>query len=142
MEEQIRIPRVYRGGTSKAVFVKENDLPRDLAMRDAMIRAIMGAGDKREINGLGGADLLTSKFAIIGPPSRADADIDYTFAQVGIKEPWVSYELKCGNISAATGPYAIEEGLSGQSNQLQKLEFIILTPGGNNFCPPEMLRIS
>jgi len=111
MEEQIRIPCViYRGGTSKAAFVKENDLPRDPTMRDAIILAIMGGGDKREIDGLGGADLLTSKFAIIGPPSRTDADIDYTFAQVGIEGPWVSYELNCGNISSATGPYAIEEG--------------------------------
>ena len=111
MEEQIKIPCViYRGGTSKAVFVKENDLPRESVTRDTIIRAIMGGGDKREIDGLGGADILTSKFAIIGPASRDDADIDYTFAQVGIEKPWVSYELNCGNISSATGPYAIEEG--------------------------------
>lgn len=111
MEEMIRIPCViYRGGTSKAVFVKESDLPSDPTVRDNVIRAIMGGGDKREIDGLGGADLLTSKFAIIDPPSRDDADVDYTFVQVGIEKPWISYEINCGNISSAVGPYAIEEG--------------------------------
>jgi len=111
MKGMKRIPCViYRGGTSKAVFVKENDLPGDPQLRDNVIRVIMGGGDKREIDGLGGADLLTSKFAIVGPPSRSDADVDYTFVQVGIEEPWVSYDINCGNISSAVGPYAIEEG--------------------------------
>ena len=65
----------------------------------------------RQIDGLGGADPLTSKLAIIGPPTRPDADVDYTFGQVSITEPFVDYAGNCGNISAAVGPYAIDEGL-------------------------------
>lgn len=111
MEELIRIPVVlYRGGTSKAVFIKENDLPADLSLRDSLISSIFGSPDKRQIDGLGGADPLTSKLAIIGPPSRPDADVDYTFGQVDILSTRVAYFAVCGNISAAVGPYAIEEG--------------------------------
>jgi hypothetical protein len=111
MEEMIRIPTVlYRGGTSKAVFLKENDLPKDAARRDRIICAIFGSPDKRQIDGLGGADLLTSKLAIIGPSSRPDADIDYTFGQVSIDSPTIYYGAVCGNVSAAVGPYAIDEG--------------------------------
>ena len=111
MDEMIRIPTViYRGGTSKAVFLKENDLPRDAAQRDKIICAIFGSPDKRQIDGLGGADPLTSKLAIVGPSSRPDADIDYTFGQVSIDSPAIFYGGVCGNVSAAVGPYAIDEG--------------------------------
>jgi 2-methylaconitate cis-trans-isomerase PrpF len=102
---------IVRGGTSKAVFVREEDMPFAAGQhRDALIRAVFGSPDRRQIDGLGGADLLTSKFALIGPPSRPDADVDYTFAQVGIEIPTVAWDLNCGNISSAVGPYAIEEG--------------------------------
>lgn len=70
----------------------------------------MGSPDPRQIDGLGGADILTSKVAIIGPPTRPDADINYTFAQVDIRSEVVSYQGNCGNISAAVGPFAIDEG--------------------------------
>lgn len=111
MKEMIRIPTVlYRGGTSKAVFLKENDLPEDPEKRDRLVCAIFGSPDKRQIDGLGGADPLTSKLAIIGPSSRADADVDYTFGQVSIDAPSIYYGAVCGNISAAVGPYAIDEG--------------------------------
>ena len=73
---------IVRGGTSKGIFIKENELPKDQQARDRVIRAIFGTPDTREIDGLGGADVLTSKLAIIGPPTREDADVDYTFAQV------------------------------------------------------------
>ncbi len=80
MGEMFRVPVViYRGGTSKAVFIKENDLPSDQTERDGLICRIFGSPDRRQIDGLGGADPLTSKLAIIGPPSRPDADVDYTF---------------------------------------------------------------
>ena len=69
---------IIRGGTSKGIFIKENELPDDPAARDAVIRAVFGSPDIRQIDGLGGADVLTSKLAIIGPPSRPDADVDYT----------------------------------------------------------------
>jgi methylitaconate Delta-isomerase len=112
MNEMIRCPVViYRGGTSKGIFIKENDLPDGAALRDRFICALFGSPDKRQIDGLGGADSLTSKLAIIGPPSRLDADVDYTFGQVDILAPKVLYDAVCGNISAAVGPYAIDEGL-------------------------------
>jgi 2-methylaconitate cis-trans-isomerase PrpF len=111
MSKMIRVPCViYRGGTSKAVFLKENHLPSDPAKRDEVICALFGSPDKRQIDGLGGAEPLTSKVAIIGPPSRPDADVDYTFGQVDIVSPTIGYNAVCGNISAAVGPYAIDEG--------------------------------
>jgi 2-methylaconitate cis-trans-isomerase PrpF len=111
MNEMIRIPTViYRGGTSKAIFLKENDLPPDVKQRDKTICAIFGSPDKRQIDGLGGADPLTSKVALIGPASRADADIDYTFGQVDINSSGIFYGAVCGNVSAAVGPFAIDEG--------------------------------
>jgi hypothetical protein len=70
-----------------------------------------GSPDVRQIDGMGGADPLTSKLAIIGPPTREDADVDYTFGQVSIEESLVDYKGNCGNISSAVGPFAIDEGL-------------------------------
>ncbi|WP_027717877.1 2-methylaconitate cis-trans isomerase PrpF family protein [Desulfovirgula thermocuniculi] len=102
---------IMRGGTSKGVFLLENDLPRDPQVRDRVILAIFGSPDPRQIDGLGGADSLTSKVAIIGPSSRPDADVDYTFGQVSITAPLVDYRGNCGNISSAVGPFAIDEGL-------------------------------
>ncbi len=110
--QQVPIPFVLmRGGTSKAVFLRESDLPAGGEARDRVILALFGSPDPRQVDGLGGADILTSKLAIIGPPSRDDADLDYTFAQVSISEPHVSYDINCGNISAAVGTYALEEGI-------------------------------
>lgn len=102
---------IIRGGTSKGIFIKENELPSDPEMRDAVIRAVFGSPDVRQIDGLGGADVLTSKLAVIGPPSREDADVDYTFAQVSFETEKVDYSGNCGNISSAVGPFAIDEGL-------------------------------
>jgi len=102
---------LMRGGTSKAVFLMENDLPRDKDVRDQMICQIFGSPDVRQIDGLGGADPLTSKLAIIGPATRDDADVDYTFGQVGISKGYIDYSGNCGNISSAVGPFAIQEGL-------------------------------
>jgi 2-methylaconitate cis-trans-isomerase PrpF len=100
-----------RGGTSKAVFLKENDLPADKSIRDKIILAIFGSPDVRQIDGLAGADPLTSKLAIIGPPSRPDADVDYTFGQVSINDTVIDYSGNCGNISSAVGPFAIDESI-------------------------------
>ncbi len=111
-EEQKRIPCVLmRGGTSRALFVMRNDLPADPVLRDRVILRMFGSPDPRQIDGIGGADPLTSKLAIIGPPTRPDADVDYTFAQVSIDRPFVDYAGNCGNISSAVGPFAIDEGL-------------------------------
>ncbi len=102
---------IMRGGTSKAIFLLRNDLPKDEELRDRIIRRIFGAPDVREIDGLGGADPLTSKVAIIGPSTRKDCDVDYLFGQVNIVNPMIDYVGNCGNISSAVGPFAIDEGL-------------------------------
>ena len=111
--EQISTPYAYyRGGTSKAALVLASDLPTsDPSHLDAWILAIYGSPDRRQIDGIGGADILTSKFAVVGPASRPDADVDYTFFQVDIRGGAVMRSLNCGNISAAIGPFAIDEGL-------------------------------
>lgn len=112
MSEQASIKCVLmRGGTSKGVMFNDADLPADRAEREKLLLSVMGTPDPRQIDGLGGADPLTSKVCIIGPPSVADADIDYTYAMIGIEESMVSWSTNCGNLSAAVGVYAIEEGL-------------------------------
>ena len=112
MNEQIRVPvTLMRGGTSKAVFLAQRDVPEDPRERERFLLALFGSPDARQIDGLGGADIPTSKCAIIGPPTRPDADIDYPFAQIGIDQPTLSYELVCGNISSATAVYALQEQL-------------------------------
>ena len=102
---------IVRGGTSKGVFILKNELPADPALRDKAILAIYGSPDLRQIDGLGGADTLTSKLAIIGPSTKEGADVDYTFGQVSITDPFVDYGGNCGNISSAVGPFAIDMGL-------------------------------
>ena len=102
---------IMRGGTSKAVFLREEDIPPLGRERDALILLVFGSPDKRQIDGLGGADPLTSKLAIIGPPRLPGTDVTYTFGQVEIDRPHVDYHSLCGNISAAVGQYAIESGL-------------------------------
>lgn len=111
-EEQKRIRCVLmRGGTSRGLFVMRNELPADPELRDEVILRMYGSPDVRQIDGMGGADPLTSKLAIIGPPTRPDADVDYTFAQVSTTDPFLDYAGNCGNISAGVGPFAIDEGL-------------------------------
>ncbi len=110
--EQIKTPVVImRAGTSKGIFIKEENLPKDQKERDELILKIFGSPDIRQIDGLGGADPLTSKLAIIGPSTREDADVDYTFGQVSYVAPKIDYSGNCGNISAGVGPFAVDEGL-------------------------------
>lgn len=104
---------VMRGGTSRALFFRDEDLPRDEEARTATILAAFGSPDPygRQINGLGGATSTTSKVAIIKRSRRPDVDIDYTFGQVAIDRPLIDGRGNCGNISSAVGPYAVDEGL-------------------------------
>ena len=102
---------IMRCGTSKGIFIHENYLPQEPKLREKAVLAIFGSPDKRQIDGLGGAEPLTSKVAVIGPPSREDADVDYTFGQVEIEKPTVHFTGLCGNISSGVGTFAIEEGL-------------------------------
>ena len=101
---------VMRGGTSRALFFKESEIP-PREQWGLFLQEVMGSPDPNQIDGLGGANSLTSKVAIIGPPSRPDADVDYTFAQVTLNENAVHYKGNCGNISSAVAPYAVDEGL-------------------------------
>jgi 2-methylaconitate cis-trans-isomerase PrpF len=110
-DETFEIPcSIIRGGTSRAVFFKRDDLPYERPVVDRLLLNVFGSPDPKQTNGLGGATSQTSKAAIIGPPSRPDADVDYTFAQVSITEPMVDWGGNCGNISSGVGPYAINAG--------------------------------
>lgn len=102
---------IMRGGTSKGLFFLDKDLPPPGAERDTVLLRVMGSPDLRQIDGLGGSVSTTSKVAIIGSPSRPDADVDYTFAQVSVDKALVDYKGNCGNISSAVGPFALEEEL-------------------------------
>ncbi len=102
---------IMRGGTSKGLFFIESELPAREEGRDELLLELMGSPDVNQIDGLGGAVSVTSKVAIIAPSDRADADVEYTFAQVSVDKPIVSYKGNCGNISSAVGPFAIEKGL-------------------------------
>lgn len=110
MEQRITPVVIMRAGTSKGIFIKEQDLPKDQNEREALILKIFGSPDVRQIDGLGGADPLTSKLAIIGPSTRPDADVDYTFGQVSYVAPKIDFSGNCGNISAGVGPFAVDEG--------------------------------
>jgi 2-methylaconitate isomerase len=108
----------YRGGTSKAVIFRKEDLPageppENCAEWDRLFVSLMGSPDsaERQLDGMGGGISSLSKIAVISPSAREGIDVDYTFAQVGIDKPVVSYRANCGNISSAVGPFALDEGL-------------------------------
>ena len=110
---QTRIPCVImRGGTSRGPFFLATDLPADEATRDAVLLAAMGSPHDYQVDGIGGGMTLTSKVAMISKSKRADADVDYLFAQVSIKEAIVDTKPNCGNMLVAVGPFAIEAGLA------------------------------
>lgn len=111
-KENKKIPCVYmRGGTSKACFFHDKDLPQDIEQRDKIILSAFGSPDLRQIDGMGGANTSTSKVAIIKKSERPDADVDYDFGQVSIDMAIIGKTMNCGNISSAVGPFAIDEGL-------------------------------
>ena len=113
-EPQTRIPAVFmRGGTSNALVFHRRDLPRDPARWDDIFLAAIGSPDPygRQLDGMGGGISSLSKVVVVGPPTREDADIDYTFGQVVVDRPLVDYGANCGNMSSAVGPFAVDEGL-------------------------------
>ncbi len=117
---------IMRGGTSRAVFIREEDLPADAHERERAILAIFGSPDRRQIDGIAGADPLTSKLAIIsGPrtddPRAAGTALTYTFGQVEIERPEIDWHSLCGNISSAVGVYAIQEGLIEATDPVTRL---------------------
>jgi 2-methylaconitate cis-trans-isomerase PrpF len=115
----VSLPAVFmRGGTSKAVFFRQEDIPkaappRDCSNWDPIFCGVLGSPDPngRQLDGMGGGLSSLSKIAVIGKPTHPDADVDFTFAQVAIREAIVSYRGTCGNISSAVGPYAVDEEL-------------------------------
>ncbi len=112
--KQLRIPAVFmRGGTSKAIMFREHDLPRDRSLWDRIFVAALGSADPngRQLDGMGGGLSSLSKVCVIGSPTRPEADVDYTFAQVAIRSASVDYSGNCGNMSSAVGPFAVDEGL-------------------------------
>lgn len=132
---------LMRGGTSRGPVFLASDLPADIAERDAALIAAMGSGHELQVDGLGGGNPLTSKVAIVGPASRAGADVDYLFAQVKVAERSVDTSPNCGNMLATVGPFAIERGLVAAAdgvtlvrihnvNTGKIIEARIDTPGG------------
>ena len=112
MKEIKKLPvTILRGGTSKGVYILQSDLPEDQSAWEPILLRLMGSPDRKQIDGLGGSQSVTSKVAIIQKSARPDADVDYTFAQVSVDKPLVSYKGNCGNISSGVGPFAIEKGL-------------------------------
>jgi len=112
--KQVKIPAVFmRGGTSKAIVFKRDDLPDDRALWDDIFLAAIGSPDPsgRQLNGMGGGISSLSKVCVVGVSDRDDADVDYTFAQVSIDRAIVGYAANCGNMSSAMGPFAVDEGL-------------------------------
>ncbi|WP_343079294.1 4-oxalomesaconate tautomerase [Ostreiculturibacter nitratireducens] len=118
-----------RGGTSKGAYFLASDLPSDMKARDALLLGIMGSPDPRQIDGIGGADPLTSKVAVLSPSSRPDADVDYLFLQVFVDQPLVSDAQACGNILAGVGPAAIERGLVPASGDITAVRIHMLNTG-------------
>ncbi|KAJ5792900.1 PrpF protein [Penicillium pulvis] len=114
MHKQHALPAAYyRGGTSRAVFFKQDDLPNDRKMWDPILRGVIGSPDPygRQLDGLGGGISSLSKVCIVGKPTHPDADVDYTFVSLGVKNTDVDYSSNCGNMISAVGPYAVDTGL-------------------------------
>jgi 4-oxalomesaconate tautomerase len=139
---QTKIPcTLMRGGTSKGAYFLASDLPADVASRDRLLLAVMGSPDPRQIDGVGGADPLTSKVAIVSKSTRPGIDVDYLFCQVWVDRAEVSTQQNCGNILAGVAPFAIEQGLvlaAGAEtrvrifmvNSSQTVVATVQTPGG------------
>jgi 4-oxalomesaconate tautomerase len=130
-----------RGGTSRGPFFLESDLPTDIAQRDAVLLSVMGSPDVRQIDGMGGADPLTSKVGLVRRGQTAGVDLEFLFAQVSVKEALVDTTPNCGNMLAAVVPFGIETGLVKASGDVTTLRVLtrntgtlsdieVRTPGG------------
>jgi 4-oxalomesaconate tautomerase len=139
---QTAIPcSVMRGGTSKGLIFLADNLPGDRATRDAVLLAAMGSPDERQIDGMGGSHPLTSKVAVVSRSPRDDADVEYLFLQVWPDRAEVSDKQNCGNMLAAVGPFAIEQGLVAAGDPVTPVQIwmrnthtlataLVQTPGG------------
>jgi 2-methylaconitate cis-trans-isomerase PrpF len=104
----------YRGGTSRAVIFKSEDLPIDQGKWPSIFRGVINSPDPngRQLDGIGGGVSSLSKVCVVGLSKQADADVDYTFAAIGVKDPEVDFSGNCGNMSSAIGPFAVDAGLT------------------------------
>jgi len=118
-----------RGGTSKGGYFLRDDLPTDPAARDAVLLRVMGSPDPRQIDGMGGADPLTSKVAVVGASGRPGVDVDYLFLQVFVDQAIVTDAQNCGNILAGVGPFAIERGLVPASGDATRVTIFMENTG-------------
>lgn len=118
-----------RGGTSKGAYFLAADLPADSGERDAFLLRVMGSPDRRQIDGMGGGDPLTSKVAIVSKSARAGIDVDYLFLQVFVDQPIVTDSQNCGNMLAGVGPFAIERGLVGARGDETRLSIFMENTG-------------
>ena len=124
-----------RGGTSHGPFFRASDLPSDIAIRDRVLLAALGSPDARQIDGIGGADPLTSKVGIVSPGTNG-VDLEFLFAQVSLKEPLVDTTPNCGNMLAAVVPFAIESGMLAARGATTTLR--VLTRNTGTLCDIEV----
>lgn len=118
-----------RGGTSKGGFFLADDLPADTAARDAILLGVMGSPDPRQIDGMGGADPLTSKVAVVSRSARDGVDVDYLFLQVFVDQAIVTDAQNCGNMLAGVGPFAIERGLFAATGDETRVSIYMVNTG-------------
>ena len=128
MSERVRCMWM-RGGTSKGAFFRADDLPADAAARDALLLRIMGSPDPRQIDGMGGADPLTSKVAVVSVSARDGVDVDYLFLQVFVDRAIVSDTQNCGNMLAGVGPFAIERGMVAATGDETRVAIFMVNTG-------------
>lgn len=127
---QIAIPcTMMRGGTSKGAYFLASDLPTDIAERDRILLSVMGSPDVRQIDGIGGAEPLTSKVAIVSRSTRPGIDVDYLFCQVWVDRAEVGTAQNCGNILAGVAPFAIEHGLVTPATPETKVTIFMVNSG-------------
>ncbi len=131
--KQTAIPYMQlRGGSSKGLYFLADDLPSDPDVREAVLVAAMGGADARQVDGLGGADPLTSKVAVVSLSERPDADLDYLFAQVVVGKGRVDTTQNCGNILAGVAPFALETGLLRAASDETRVRIYMVNSG--NLC--------
>ncbi|MFC5823869.1 4-oxalomesaconate tautomerase [Nonomuraea insulae] len=121
---------LMRGGTSKGAYFLAGDLPGDPRERDDLLLRILGSPDPRQIDGIGGAHLLTSKVAVVSRSADPSADLDYLFLQVAVDEPAVSARQNCGNILAGVGPFGVERGLVEPGGERTGVRIRLVNTGG------------
>jgi 4-oxalomesaconate tautomerase len=127
---QRSIPCLFmRGGTSRGPFFLDSDLPEDSARRDAVLLSVMGSPDVRQIDGMGGADPLTSKVGMVRRGQSAGVDLEFLFAQVSIKEARVDTTPNCGNMLAAVAPFGLETGLVKATGDVTTLRVLTRNTG-------------